>query len=317
MSSFLLENFKNKTLQGEFQLLAFTNIAGAKIPIVIFVLLFYVLSLMGNLIIIALVCLASHLHTPMYFFLCNLSIQDLIYTSNLHPKLLSITLTGNTSIAFPPCISQIYLFIFCFDVEIFLLTSMAYDRYVAICSPLHYSLKMNRKVCMLLAIGSWISGALNSTVHSFIMSNLPFCKSRIINHFFCEVETMLKLSCKDTKDVQHFIFFECLFLGFVPFLLIMISYIYIIITILKIRTSEGRRKTFSSCSSHLTVVILLYGTGLGSYMKTETKNYPEQDKLISMTYTLLVPMLNPLVYSLRNKDVLKAMTILTGKSSKI
>ncbi|XP_053319810.1 olfactory receptor 5B12-like [Spea bombifrons] len=308
---------KNKTLQAEFQILAFTIIAGAKVPIFTVVLLLYVLCLMGNLIIIVLVCLVPHLHTPMYFFLCNLSVQDIIYTSNVHPKLLSITLTGNTSIDFPLCISQIFLFIFCFNVEIFLLTSMAYDRYVAICNPLHYSLKMNRKVCMLLATGSWISGALNSTMYSFIMSNLPFCKSRIINHFFCEVETMLKLSCKDTKDVQNFIFVGSLFLGFFPFLFIMTSYIYIIITILKIRTSEGRSKTFSSCSSHLTVVFLLYGTGLGSYMKTETKNYPEQDKLISMTYTLLVPMLNPLVYSLRNKDVLKAMTILTGKSGKI
>ncbi|XP_053319811.1 olfactory receptor 1019-like [Spea bombifrons] len=312
----MCEVLQNFTFQREFNILAFTDYSEAKAFIFIVVLSIYMLSVLGNMSIIALVCLASHLHTPMYFFLCNLSAQDIIYVSNIQPKLLSVTLTGNKGIPFPQCISQIVLFIVCIDAEIFLLTAMAYDRYVAICIPLHYFLIMKKRVCIILVATCWIAGSLNSSFISYKMCSLPFGKSRRINHYFCEVEAMMKLSCIDTKNIQAIIFFESLFIGIFSFLLILTSYIYIIFTILKIKNKEGRLKSFSSCSSHLTVVIILYGTCLSSYMKTNSENTQEQDKLTSMLYIVLVPMLNPLIYSLRNKEVLKALKNIRGKKNK-
>ncbi|XP_053319807.1 olfactory receptor 5V1-like [Spea bombifrons] len=307
------EDMKNSTLQQEFHILAFTSLSEAKIIIFITVLLTYLLSVLGNLIIIVLVCLVSRLHTPMYGFLCILSVQDIINVSCIQPKLLHLTLTGNTGILFQDCIIQLFIFIMSIDTEFFLLTAMAFDRYVAVCIPLRYSLIMKKRVCMLLAASCWVIGALNAMVFSLIMSNLPFCKSREINNFFCEVETMLKLSCKDTRNIQILILVEGLLMGFVPFSLILSSYILIIFNILKIRTSEGRRKTFSSCSSHLSIVILLYGTCLSSYVKPESANSREQDNLISMLYIFLVPLLNPIVYSLRNKEILRAIKNITRR----
>ncbi|XP_077329404.1 olfactory receptor 5V1-like [Lithobates pipiens] len=267
----------------------------------------YLISLIGNLLMTSLVCLTSKLHTPMYFFLCNLSVQDILYISSILPKLMAITLTGDTSISFPGCIMQMFMFVFCLDAEFFLLTSMAYDRYVAICKPLHYSVIMNNRLCFLLNVLCWIAGGLNGMMHSLLVSNLAFCNLQDINHIFCELKTILAISCSDTSKIITIILIEGLFIGIIPFFLILSSYIFIISTILKIRTSEGRLKAFSSCSSHLVIVILLYGTSLGFYMRKDTEHSQETDKLLSLLYIAVVPMLNPLVYSHRNKEVLNAM----------
>ncbi|KAM5171846.1 olfactory receptor 1E16-like [Mantella aurantiaca] len=267
----------------------------------------YLISSIGNLLITFLVFLASTLHKPMYLFLCNLSLQDILYISSILPKLMAITVTGDKSISFPGCIMQMFMFVFCLDAEFFLLTSMAYDRYVAICRPLHYSVIMNNRLCFLLNFLCWIAGGLNGLMHSLMVSKLSFCKLQDINHIFCELKTILAISCSDTSKITNIILIEGLFIGVIPFFLIMASYVFIISNILKIRTSAGRLKTFSSCSSHLIIVILLYGTSLGFYMKTDSEHSQEQDKLLSLLYIAVVPMLNPLVYSLRNKEVLNAM----------
>ncbi|OCT86469.1 hypothetical protein XELAEV_18020153mg [Xenopus laevis] len=264
------------------------------------------MAILGNIIIIVLICLVPQLHTPMYFYLGNLSVQDILYISSILPKLMSITITGDTSISHPECIAQVFVFVFCVCTEFMILTSMAYDRYVAICVPLHYSQIMNKKLCIIFATVSWFIGVLKSSLYSFLMSQLSFCHSKEINHFFCDVKTLLKLSCNDPTNIETIISVDGVFLGFLPFLLITTSYALIISTVLKIQTSSGRFKAFSSCFSHLIVVILFFGTAISLYLKPESKYSQEKDKLLSLLYVALVPMLNPLVYSLRNKQVFLA-----------
>ncbi|KAE8619164.1 hypothetical protein XENTR_v10009651 [Xenopus tropicalis] len=291
----------------EFHLLAFLIFKEFHMGLSIGVLLMYLLSVIGNMTIIIIVFKDSQLHTPMYFFLCNLAFQDIVYVSAILPKLLVITVSGNGNICFQCCITQMFLFAFCVGIEFFLLTSMAYDRYVAICVPLHYTIIMNKRLCALLAFSSWFFAALNSLMHSVLISNLSFCNVQQINHFFCDVKTLLWLSCADTRNIQLLISVEGIVLGFIPFLLILISYMYILSTILKISDASGRLKAFSSCSSHLIVVVLFCGTFLSLNLKPEAHHSEEQDKLLSLIYIAVVPALNPLVYSLRNKEVLRAL----------
>ncbi|KAE8619183.1 hypothetical protein XENTR_v10009670 [Xenopus tropicalis] len=306
------ETYQNNTLPTYFSLLSFPSFAEAEILLFIGVLLMYLLAVLGNLVIIALICLVPHLHTPMYFFLCTLAFQDIVHISAIQPKLMAVTITGDHSISFPGCISQIFLFVFCLDVESFILTTMAYDRYVAICVPLRYSVIMNKSVCTLLTIVVWILASLNALMYSLLISNLSFCKSHELNHFFCELKAMLYLSCSDITTNLIILFVEDLIIGVFLFILILTSYIFILSVVLKIPSSAGRIKAFSSCSSHLIVVTLLYGICLGFYMKPESEHSQEQDKVLSMVYVLMIPLLNPLVYSLRNKEVWKAFKKLTG-----
>ncbi|XP_063786000.1 olfactory receptor 5AR1-like [Pseudophryne corroboree] len=307
------KNVNNATLYGEFYIMPFSGYENVKFLVLIGISITYLSSMMGNVTITLLVCLVQQLHTPMYFFLCNLSVQDMVYVSNIQPKLLAILITDDTRISFSGCITQIFLFTFCIDTEFFLLTSMAYDRFVAICKPLHYNIIMNKRTCSLLTCTCWIAAASNGFLFSLITSNLPFCKSHDIYHFFCEVETMLALTCTDTTYIFRIIFVEGFVIGISPLLLIVTSYVFIISSIMKIQTSSGRLKMFSSCSSHLTTVLLLYGTSMGSYMKIESELSSKQNEWVSMFYLVLVPMLNPLVYSLRNKDVMKAIKSLTDR----
>ncbi|KAE8619136.1 hypothetical protein XENTR_v10009623 [Xenopus tropicalis] len=298
---------KNRTLQREFHLLAFLSHEKLQLLIFLLVLLMYSLTVCANLIITALVCLVPRLHTPMYFFLCNLSVQDIVYVTAILPKLLAITITGDNSISFLGCMTQFYFYASCVTVEFLLLTSMAYDRYVAICIPMRYSLIMKKSVCVLLASVSWFFGATDSILFCWLISNLYFCDHHEINHFFCDLKTVLKLSCSDTKNISILIIILCVIIGFLPFCLILISYGNIISSALKIRTSVGKLKTFSSCCSHLTVVLLFCGTSLSLYMKPDSGNSQEMDKLLSLLYVAVTPLLNPLVYSLRNKDVINAI----------
>ncbi|XP_063786004.1 olfactory receptor 1E16-like [Pseudophryne corroboree] len=292
----------------EFHIIAFPSSSTGYVLIFAGILFMYLMTAIGNLIIITLVCLVPQLHTPMYFFLCNLSIADITYVSVTLPKLLSILITQDHKISFYGCISQLYFFLLCGQAEIFILTCMAYDRYVAICKPLQYSMIMRKKVLIVMSAFSWLIGIGNSVVHAMVASSLSFCQSNEIDHFFCDLKTLSMLSASDSTNRDILTSVESIFIGILPYLLIVISYVYIISTILKIRSSQGRLKVFSSCTSHLTTVILFYGPIIFLYMKPENDHSRSDDKLLSIIYVAVVPMLNPLVYSLRNKEVLGATT---------
>ncbi|KAG8543137.1 hypothetical protein GDO81_025300, partial [Engystomops pustulosus] len=240
-------------------------------------------------------------------------ISDVIYVSSSLPKLQSITITQDNRISFAGCISQMYFFLFSVACDIFVLTSMAGDRYVAICRPLQYTLIMNRRVCVTISAMCWIFSAVNSLLLTLLTSGLEFCHSHEISHFFCDLKTMTALSSSDTTSREIFIMIEDIIFAFVPFSLTVASYVQIISTILNIRSSETRLKAFSSCTSHLTAVILFYAPVLIVYMKPESEYSKEHDNLISLLYVAVVPMLNPFVYSLRNKDVLDAVRKLNAR----
>ncbi|XP_063284195.1 olfactory receptor 5V1-like [Pelobates fuscus] len=308
----MLRYLRNCTVHADFQLLAFFGFTNIQYLLFSGILVMFIFAVLGNTLITTIVCLVSQLHTPMYFLLCNLSVQDIVYVCAILPKVLAITLTGDNRISYPDCITQMFFFTFCVGTEFFLLTTMAYDRYVAICVPLRYSLIMNRVVCVLLVTICWFVGILNSLTHALLISKLSFCFSQELDHFYCDLKTLIKLSSSDTTHIQILLSVECVFLGFLPFMLILASYACIISAILKIRTSTGRIRVFSSCSSHLTVVFLFYVTSLSFYVKPETGK-SQEDKLVSLLYTAVVPMLNPLVYSLRNHDVLRAIKNFVGR----
>ncbi|KAE8619434.1 hypothetical protein XENTR_v10009767 [Xenopus tropicalis] len=300
------ENIRNRSLN-EFYLRAFSASGGTQILLFVGVLVMYLLAAFGNIMINIVICLESNLHKPMYFFLCNLGLLDLIYVSSTLPKLMAVTVTGGSSISFYGCITQMFIFATCVTAEFFLLTFMAYDRYVAICIPLRYSVIMNKRSCRLFATLSWLGSSFNSLLYCFLIRDLPFCNIHEIQNFYCSPKTMIKLSCSDITYIETLMSIETTFMALLPLLLILASYVFIICAIIKIPISTGRSKTFSSCSSHLTIVIIFCGTGLSIYIKPESEYSPEQEMLLSLLYAGVVPMLNPLVYSFRNTDVLKAI----------
>ncbi|XP_053319794.1 olfactory receptor 1-like [Spea bombifrons] len=267
----------------------------------------YLIGLLGNLIIIVVVSMDSRLHTPMYFFLCNLSAVDICYTTVTLPKLMDILATGNNSISFEQCFIQMYFYNFIGSSEIILLSVMAYDRYVAICNPLKYHLIMNRKKIVMIWVLIWVSGCGNSLFCTSFASNLSFCQSNRIQNFYCDIKAIAKISCADTS-FHIVIYIECLLFGLLPFLLSITSYVKIIISILHIKSKESRRKAFSTCTSHLTVLVMFYGTILCMYMGPTSGSSDKLDQIFSVLYTALTPMLNPLVYSLRNKEVKSALS---------
>ncbi|KAG8548081.1 hypothetical protein GDO81_026768 [Engystomops pustulosus] len=266
----------------------------------------YLLAVVGNMIIVVLVCSVPQLHTPMYFFLCNLSSVDIVYVSGIIPKMLSSILTEDKTISFYGCMTQLSFFIFCGDADIFILTFMAYDRYVAVCSPLHYTLIMTRKFCWILATSYMILSATNSLMFTIMISQLSFCYSNKINHFFCEIIHLIILSSSDTESMKTIITVEDFCVAGFSLVIILISYMRIINTIVNIPSSKGQLKAFSSCSSHIITVLLFYGPSIFMYLKPESEHSNEEDKILSMFYVAVVPTLNPFVYSLRNNEVLGA-----------
>ncbi|XP_029437264.1 olfactory receptor 1019-like [Rhinatrema bivittatum] len=305
---------KNLTTVTEFIILGFPEFPDLQIPLFLLFLLIYLIILMGNLTIIALTCLGPRLHTPMYFFLCNLSFLDISSTSVTFPKLLDILLRKKQRISISGCFAQLYLFVALAAEEFFLLTVMAYDRYVAICHPLHYRMIINKRLCVLMATGSWILGFLYPVTHTVLFSLLSFCESNEINHFFCDYSALLKLSCSSASTIEIVTYVVAVFIAGPCFISTLVSYVYIISTILTIHSREGRRKAFSTCSSHLTVVILYYGTLMCLYMKPASMQSLDQNKLFSLLNNVLIPLLNPLIYSLNNKAVKAALRkVLTRK----
>ncbi|XP_040178061.1 olfactory receptor 50-like [Rana temporaria] len=271
------------------------------------VLLVYLMTVLGNVIIALLVCLVSHLHTPMYFFLSNLAISDIIFVSATLPKLLSILLTHDHRMSFSACVTQVYFFSLSGSCDIFLLTSMSFDRYVAICKPFQYSLLMSKDTYISLALSTWLISVTNATINALSASLLSFCLTQNVDHFFCDQKALYAITSSDVKGRYILMLCQDVVLASFPFLLIMTSYMFIISTILKIRSSEGRLKAYSSCTSHLTTVILFYGPVIILYGKPESEGSKELDKLLTLLYMAVVPMLNPFVYTLRNKDILNAI----------
>ncbi|NP_001000024.1 olfactory receptor Olr1466 isoform X1 [Rattus norvegicus] len=267
----------------------------------------YLTTVLGNLIIIILICLDSHLHTPMYLFLSNLSFSDLCFSSVTMPKLLQNMQSQDTSILYAGCLTQMYFFLLFGDLESFLLVAMAYDRYVAICFPLHYVSIMSPKLCVSLVVLSWVLTTFHAMLHTLLMARLSFCEDNVIPHFFCDMSALLKLSCSDTHVNELVIFVMGGIILVIPFVLIIVSYVRIVSSILKVPSARGIRKAFSTCGSHLSVVSLFYGTVIGLYLCPSANNSTVKETVMAMMYTVVTPMLNPFIYSLRNRDMKGAL----------
>ncbi|XP_003124267.1 olfactory receptor 2T29-like [Sus scrofa] len=272
---------------------------------VIFVI--FLMALSGNSILILLIHSTAHLHTPMYFFISQLSLMDVMYISVTVPKMLMDQVMGMNKISAPECGMQMFLYLTLGGSEFFLLAAMAYDHYVAICHPLHYSILMNHKVCLLLVSGCWFLGSVDGFMLTPVTMTFPFCRSREIHHFFCEAPVVMKLSCSDTSLYETLMYICCVLMILIPVTVISSSYSFILLTIHRMNSAEGRKKAFTTCSSHMTIVILFYGAAVYTYMLPSSYHTPEKDMVVSVFYTILTPVLNPLIYSLRNKDVTVAL----------
>ncbi|XP_075139583.1 olfactory receptor 5AR1-like [Leptodactylus fuscus] len=305
-------SFHNISHGTEFLLLGFPEVPDLQKSLFVVFLLIYLLTVFANLAIIIVICFSHELHNPMYFFISNLSFLDISYSSVTQPQLLSILVTGPRVISFAACITQLYIFMSLACTEFVSLTAMSYDRYVAICKPLHYSVLMNKNICSILATTSWVVGFLDPLAHTLVISKLPFCKEHVIDHFYCDLSMLLNLSCADKFYIEIMTYIVGSVVALPAFSLTLISYIFIISNILKIASSAGRHKAFSTCASHLMVVILFYGSVLAMHMRPSSQYLLSQDKPLSVLYTAIIPMLNPLIYSLRNKDVKKAFLKLTS-----
>ncbi|XP_074075342.1 olfactory receptor 2AJ1-like [Macrotis lagotis] len=269
---------------------------------------------MANTVLILLIHLDTRLHTPMYVFLKHLSFMDILNVSNIIPKMAHNYISGRKSITFAECGLQIFFYAIFVDSECLILVAMSYDRYVAICHPLRYSVLMNHRISLLLVVGCWIGGMINSIIHTTYVLLLPFCGTRVIDHFFCEIPAMLKLSCFDTSQYEEGIFVSAVIFLPIPLSIILASYSQILRSVLHMKSVEAQKKAFSTCSSHLAVVTMYYGSIIFTYMRPKSYHTPGQDKILAISYMILAPLLNPIIYSLRNKDVLGALKKVSGKA---
>ncbi|XP_054849843.1 olfactory receptor 6F1-like [Eublepharis macularius] len=298
---------QNETRVMEFILLGFPGPQYLQMCIFIVLLITYILTVFGNLSIIILVITNCHLHSPMYFFLCNLSFLEIWYTAAIIPKTLAIVLGRSRSISFTGCLLQLY-FVFSFgSTEYFLLSVMAFDRYLAICQPLHYHTIMGISLSGKLALGSWLCGFLSVAIVAFLITKLHFCGPNVINHFYCNIDSWIVLSCTDTYSVNMTVFVFSVFIFLGSCVIILLTYMYIISAILHIPSSKGKHKAFSTCSSHLVVVVIWYGSTIFLYLKPSRKVSLETTKIVNILNTVLTPLLNPFVYTLRNKEVIEAL----------
>ncbi|XP_063305967.1 olfactory receptor 1468-like [Pelobates fuscus] len=294
---------ETQTTVTEFLLLGIQNLKTFKYVYFVLLFVFYFVTISGNLLIIWLVTANRSLHTPMYFFLTQLSTSDVLMATNITPNTLSIVLKEKLAMSFAGCISQFFFFCMTICVECLILTAMAYDRYLAICYPLRYNSLINLRLCSKLAIISWIISFSLTFIDTITISQLRFCGHNVIDHFFCDLVPLLELACSDTSIVQIEVLIFCIPVVLFPLIVIPTSYIYIVLAILKISSESGRQKAFSTCSSHLTVVCLFYGTILAIYMLPNKGKSLTISKVMSLLYTVLTPMSNPIIYSLRNNDI--------------
>ncbi|XP_044837793.1 olfactory receptor 14A16-like [Mauremys mutica] len=302
----------NQTAVTEFLLLGFSDIQELQILHFVVFLLLYLISLLGNLLIIAAIALDRNLHTPMYFFLMNLSILDLGSVSVTIPKSMANSLMNTRWISYSGCVAQVFLFAFFASADYAILTVMAYDRYVAICQPLHYETVMNRRACVQMAASAWISVILYSAVHTGNTFAISFCGGNMVDQFFCEIPQLLKLACSgsDLSELGFLIF--SLFLWLSCFVFIILSYVQIFTTVVRIPSEQGRHKAFSTCLPHLIVVSLFLCTAIFAYLKPISSSPSVQNLLVAVLYSVLPPMMNPIIYSMRNKELKDALNKLIG-----
>ncbi|KAM9330194.1 olfactory receptor 1E16-like [Gastrophryne carolinensis] len=302
---------RKTNLTSNFILLGFSDLHYNRFALFSIILVIYALTWIGNVLLLTSIRLSSQLHTPMYYFLGNLSVVDISFSTVTVPKLLSSFPHGVISICFLCCFLQMFFFLALGSTEILILAIMAFDRYVAICSPLRYILVMNTRVRVLLTIGCWGGGSLHSLLYSYTMSQLKYCEDRLIHHFFCDVTKLIGLSCSSTSLVELLIYTEGSMFVVTPFSFVVVSYMFIARAIVKLKTTTSQRKAFSSCSSHLMVISLFYVTIIFIHLRPSSNYSSQYDGLVSMGYTVLSPMLNPYIYSLRNRVV--RMALMKGK----
>lgn len=291
----------------EFILLGLTQQPELQLPLFYIFLGTYVVTMVGNVGLVILIGLNPHLHTPMYYFLFNLSFVDLCYSSVITPKML-MTFVNRNIISYAECMAQLYFFSFFVIDECFILTSMAYDRYVAICKPLLYKVSMSHQVCLMLTVGAYVMGLVGAVAHTGCMLRLSFCDGNIINHYMCDIPPLLQLSCTSTYITELVVFIVVGINVIVPSLTISISYTLILSSVLRIRSTEGRSKAFSTCSSHITVVSLFFGSSAFMYLKPFPAGSLDEEKVSTVFYTIVGPMMNSFIYSLRNKDIQIALS---------
>ncbi|XP_075409030.1 olfactory receptor 9S13-like [Tenrec ecaudatus] len=310
MKNELIRNYSDVT---EFILLGFRTPPELQILLFLVFLLMYVVILVGNTSMIVVIKVDARLHTPMYFFLRNLSCLDLCYSTVIAPRTLANFLSNEKTISYNGCAAQFFFFALFVTTEGFLLAVMAFDRFSAICSPLRYPMHMSQKVCVRLVTGSYICGSINSIVQTGFTFSLHFCEENRLDHFFCDVPALIEISCADTFVNQIVLFILSAFIITVTTAAILISYAYVLSTVLKISSTQGRTKAFSTCGSHIAVVSLFYGSVFFMYAQPGAISSPRQNKIVAVFYTLVIPMLNPLIYSLRNRDVKEAVKRLLYK----
>lgn len=303
----------NRTTISGFFLLGLT--VGSEQQLLIFTVFvcMYLVTMVGNSLIILAIISDTHLHSPMYFFLANLSFTDICFTATTVPKLLADIQTQNPTISFEGCLTQMYFFMFLVDLDNFLLAAMAYDRYIAICHPLHYVALLSPKRCALLVVIPWVISNLVSVLHLSLLSRLLFCERRVVPHFFCDLEPILRLACSDTKINNLLVLVVGGAVIFIPFSFILVSYALIGAAVLAVPSVKGKWKTFSTCGSHLSAVALFYGSIVGVYFLPASSYSAERDKVAAIMYTVITLMMNPFIYSLRNTDIKRALRRLLNK----
>ncbi|XP_010616622.1 olfactory receptor 2AJ1 [Fukomys damarensis] len=299
---------ENQTSSRDFILLGLFSSSRTSLVFFSSLCILFILTVTENALLILLIHGDSRLHSPMYFLLSHLSFMDILHISNIVPKMIANFLSGSRTISFTGCGFQIFISIVLLGGECLLLAAMSYDRYVAICYPLRYAALMSDRLCVLMAAGAWLVGTLNSVIHTAYVLHFPFCHSRAIVHFFCEVPAMLKLSCVDISHYEQGVDVSAVIFLLIPFSLISVSYVRILHTVLQIKSSEAQKKSFSTCSFHMAVVVMFYGPSIFTYMRPKSYRTPGQDKFLATFYTILTPTLNPVIYSFRNKDVLQAVS---------
>ncbi|XP_028381941.1 olfactory receptor-like protein OLF3 [Phyllostomus discolor] len=305
----------NHTWVREFILLGLSRDWDTQVSLFVLFVVMYLVTVLGNLLIVLLIRLDGRLHTPMYFFLTNLALVDVSYATSIVPQMLAHFLAEQKVIPYVSCAAQLFFSLGLGGIEFVLLVVMAYNRYVAMCDPLRYSVIMHGGLCARLAITFWVSGSVNSVMLTVITFQLPMCSNKFIDHISCELLAVVRLACVDTSSNEIAIMVSSIVLLMSPFFLVLLSYIKIITSILQIRSTEGRKKAFHTCASHLTVVVLCYGMAIVTYIQPRSGPSVLQEKLISLFYAILTPMLNPMIYSLRNKEVKGAWQKLLGQSS--
>ncbi|XP_004706001.1 olfactory receptor 2AE1-like [Echinops telfairi] len=275
----------------------------------------FLIAVSANTLTVLLICADARLHTPMYLLLSQLSLMDLMYVSTTIPKMATNYLSGKKSISFVGCATQHFLYLSVGGAECLLLALMSYDRYVAICHPLHYAVLMSRKLTLMMAVLSWLGASTNSLIHTVILMHSPFCESRKISHFYCEFPAILKLICKDMTVYETTVYISTILILLIPISLVSTSYAFILHSVIQMQSAGSKRNAFATCSSHLTVVFFWFGACIFTYMRPRAQHTPLQDKVGSVFYSIITPTLNPLIYTLRNKDVAKALRKVFGRCS--